>query len=63
MCGANDDDNVGWFGFVSLQAIRIGGAPVGETTTIPIVFEGPLTPSSLDLSPASIDRAGTSRRK
>jgi hypothetical protein len=28
--GANDDYNVGRFGFVSLQAIRIGVAPVGE---------------------------------
>ena len=30
MSGANDDYNVGRFGFVSLQAIRIGVAPVGE---------------------------------
>jgi hypothetical protein len=28
--GANDDDNVGRFGFVSLQTIRIGVAPVSE---------------------------------
>jgi hypothetical protein len=28
--GANDDDNVGRLGFVSLQVIRIGVAPVGE---------------------------------
>jgi hypothetical protein len=28
--GANDDDNVGRLRFVSLQATRIGVAPVGE---------------------------------
>jgi hypothetical protein len=28
--GANDDDNVGRFGFVGLQTIRIGVAPAGD---------------------------------
>ena len=30
MFGSKCDDNVGWFGFVRLQAIRIGVAPVGN---------------------------------
>lgn len=30
VAGADDDNNVGRFGFVRLQAFRIGVAPVGE---------------------------------
>jgi hypothetical protein len=44
--GANDEDNVGRFGFMSLQAIRIGVAPVGEIHHL----------SRLDTRPTSLGR-------
>ena len=46
---------------IAATSVPAALAAKAATTTIPIVFDGGATRSTLDLSPASTDRAATSR--